>query len=123
MKKGIQNFLTVTAVACMMTVFIAGCNDNDDDKGPGLTGQSKVYALNSVSNPAISGSVKFAERSDNSTVVTINLNGTSSGNTHVAHIHENSVAETGGIIIDLNSINGANGTSETVVKERNWRIR
>lgn len=118
MKKSIQRILNVTVVASMMLVFIAGCNDNDNDE-PGLTGQSKVYTLQSVSNPAISGTVKFAERSDNSTVVTLTLNGTASGNTHVAHIHENSAAETGGIIIDLNSINGANGTSETVVKELN----
>lgn len=118
MKKSIQKFLSVTVVACMMTLFIAGCNDDDSDE-PGLTGQSKVYTLQSVSDPAISGTVKFAERSDNSTVVTINLNGTPSGTTPVAHIHENSAAETGGIIIDLNSINGTNGTSETVIKERN----
>ncbi len=114
MKKCIQRILNVTVVASMMMVFIAGCTDDDTDR-PGLTGQSKVYTLQSVSNPAISGTVKFAERSDLSTVVTLTLNGTSSGNTHIAHIHENSAAETGGIIIDLNSIQGANGTSETVV--------
>lgn len=102
----------------MMTVFIAGCKDDDNDE-PGLTGEAKTYALTSVSNPNISGTVKFAKRSDNTTLVTINLIGTTSANTHVAHIHENSAAETGGIIIDLNSISGNNGVSETVVKELN----
>jgi len=118
MKKSVQRILKVTAVACMMTLFIAGCTD-DDDNGPSLTGQSKTCTLSSVSNPAISGTVKFAERSDNTTLVTIALNGTTSGNTHIAHIHENSAAETGGIIIDLSSINGASGKSETVVTELN----
>jgi len=117
MKKSIQRILKVTAVACMMTVFIAGCNDDDNE--PGLTGESKTYTLNSASNPSVSGTVKFAERSDNTTLVTIALSGTTSGNTHIAHIHENSAAETGGIIVDLNAINGGNGKSETIVKALN----
>jgi len=119
MKKSIQSIFKVMAVACVMTVLIAGCDDDDSNGGPDLTGESKTYVLNSVSNPDISGTVKFAERSDNTTVVTIELEGTASGDTHVAHIHENSAAETGGIIIDLNSINGSTGKSETVVKELN----
>jgi hypothetical protein len=120
MKKNIQRILKLMAVACMMTVFMVGCSDDDDNNGgPSLTGQSKIYTLNSVSNPAINGTVKFAERSDNTTVITIDLNGTSSGTTHVAHIHENSAAETGAIIIDLNSIKGSTGKSETIVKELN----
>ncbi len=120
MKNNIQRFLTITAVAFAMTAFMTGCdNDDDDNVGPTLTGESKTYTLSSVSNPAISGTVKFAERSDNATVVTIDLDGTSSGNSHVAHIHANSAAETGGIIIDLNTVSGANGMSETVVTELN----
>lgn len=120
MKQNIQRILKVTAVACVMTVFMVGCSDDDDNNGgPSLTGQSKIYTLNSVSNPAISGTVKFAERSDHTTVVTIDLNGTASGTTHVAHIHENSAAETGDIIIDLSSIKGSTGMSETIVKELN----
>ena len=118
MKKSIQNFFKVMAVACVMTGFIAACDD-DDSNGINLTGESKTYVLNSVSNPDISGTVKFEERSDNSTIVTIELEGTSSGETHVAHIHENSAAETGDIIIDLNSISGSSGMSETVVTELN----
>jgi hypothetical protein len=117
MKKSIQRILTVMAVASIMVVFITGCKD-DEVNGPGLTGVSKSYTLNVVSNPAISGTVKFAERDDNTTMVTIVLNGTTSG-THVAHIHENSAAETGGILIDLNSIDGSKGTSETIVTKLN----
>jgi hypothetical protein len=118
-KKIIQRTLKVTVVACILTASITSCDDNDDDGGPSLTGESKIYTLNSVSDPAISGTVKFEERSDNSTVVTIDLDGTASGNTHIAHIHENSAAETGGILVDLNSIDGSNGISETVVKKLN----
>jgi hypothetical protein len=119
MKKNTQRILKLTAVAFMMALFVTGCNDDDNKVETSLTGQSKTYTLNSVSNPAISGTVKFAERSDNSTLVTIDLDGTTEGTTHVAHIHENSAAETGGIIIDLNSITNANGMSETVVSKLN----
>lgn len=119
MKKRIQKFFKVMMVASMATVFIAACNEDDDAEAIGLTGVSKTYTLNSVSDPDISGTVKFAERDDNTTVVTIDLNGTSSGNTHPAHIHENTAAETGGIIIDLNSINGGTGMSETIVTKLN----
>lgn len=121
MKKNIQRIFKLTAVACLMAVFVSGCSDDDNNNidGPSLTGESKTYTLNSMSNPDISGTVKFAERSDNTTLVTIDLAGTTSGNTHVAHIHENSAAETGGIIIDLNSIGGSDGKSETIVKELN----
>lgn len=119
MKKRIQKFFKVMLVASMATVFMTACNKDDDSADIGLTGTSKTYTLNSVSNTAISGTVKFAERDDNTTLVTIDLNGTASGNTHPAHIHENSAAETGGIIIDLNSINGGTGMSETVVTKLN----
>lgn len=119
MKKRIQAFLKITAAACIMSMFIAGCSDDDKEPGPTLTGESKTYTLFSVSNIAIKGTVKFAKRSDNATVITIDLDGTTGGNTHVAHIHQNTAAESGAIILDLNSIDGSSGMSETIVTELN----
>lgn len=119
MKKSIGRFLKLTAVTCLMMVFISACDDDDDkNDGPNLTGESKTYTLNTVANPNVSGTVKFEERSDNSTLVTIDLDGTTSG-THPAHIHENSAAETGSIIIDLNAVPSGSGKSETIVNELN----
>jgi len=117
MKNKILTFSKIAAIACA-AIFIVGCDD-DDNTDLGFTGQTKTYTLNSVSNPAISGTVKFAERSDKATVITIDLDGTTEGNTHVAHIHSNSAAETGDIILDLTAVNGATGMSETIVKELN----
>lgn len=119
MKKQIQTFLKIAAVAGVMSIFIGACKDDDNDVVPTLTGQSKTYVLSSVSNPAISGTVKFAERSDNATIITIDLDGTTSANTPVAHIHQNTAAETGPIILDLSAINGTTGLSETVVTKLN----
>lgn len=119
MKKQIQTFLKVAAVAGVMSIFIGACKDDDKEVVPNLTGQSKTYILSSVSNPAISGTVMFSERSDNATVITIDLDGTTSTNAPVAHIHQNTAAETGPIILDLSAINGSTGISETVVTKLN----
>ncbi len=122
MKKNVQIISKISFMALLMAAatFFASCS-KDDDVDPNavtLTGENKTYTLASISNPAISGVVKFAERSDNSTMVTIDLDGTSSGSTHPAHIHMNSAAETGAIIIDLNSVAGGTGMSETIIKEK-----
>jgi hypothetical protein len=118
MKNGIQKFLKLSAMAVLLSASIVSCDDDDSDDAK-LTGESKTYTLSSVSNPAISGTIKFEERNDNATVVTIDLDGTTSGNIHPAHIHANSAAETGPIIIDFNAVDGATGISKTIVKELN----
>jgi len=118
MKTRIKTFLKISTFAILMSAFVMACDD-DDDAAPGFTGESKTFNLSSVTNPDISGTVKFEERSDDATVITIDLNGTTSGNTHVSHIHKNSAAETGDIILDLNAIDGGTGMSETVVTKLN----
>ena len=98
----------------MSTSLFVGCSK--DDPQPQLTGTSKQYPLFSKSNPAISGTVTFAKRDDNATLITVQLNGTRAGASHPAHIHANTAAETGAIIADLTSVDGATGKSETVVR-------
>ena len=75
-----------------------------DDLAPAkapLTGEKKEYALTG----SISGTVTFAKRSDNSTLVTIKLSDTDS---HPAHVHD----ANGNIVIDFGIIN--NSTSKDV---------
>src|SRR5690606_13926918 len=98
-------------------VFFSRCDDDDD--GPQLTGDTKQYVLSSVSNPAISGTVTFSEQDDDRTVVVIQLTGTAPGAMHPAHIHANSAAAGGAIVIDLASVDGADGRSETTVAALN----
>jgi hypothetical protein len=117
MKKSALKFLKLMMMALIVSATIISCDDDDSD-GPELTGDSKTYTLSSVSDPSISGTVKFSERSDNATLVTIDLNGTTAGNSHPAHFHSNSAVETGDIIIELNPVDGATGISETVVKRK-----
>ncbi len=104
---------TLQATMLVLAVFFTSCSD-DDDNGPMLTGDSKTYSLNSVSNPGIDGNVTFSELSDGKVSIDIQLNGTSSG-THPAHIHYNTAAEGGGIAISLTPVDGSSGTSTTIV--------
>lgn len=84
-----------------------------------LTGDLETYELASVSDPAISGTATFAKRKNNNTLISIVLDGTSDGNSHPMHIHNNSAAEGGGIAITLNDVNGASGLSKTSISKLN----
>ena len=107
-------FLTILA-----PVLLGSCENSDDGGGPMPTGESKTYQLTSKSDSSISGTATLAENNDGSTTLTLDLSGTSSGNMHPAHIHANSAAEGGAIMIDLMPIDGATGMSVTQIKAFN----
>ncbi|WP_204335986.1 CHRD domain-containing protein [Leptobacterium flavescens] len=84
-----------------------------------LTGEFIEYPLNSVDNPAISGVATFAERNNGNTLVTLQLENTIPGVLSPSHIHMNTAAEGGDIVISLTDVNGDNGLSRTSVRELN----
>ncbi len=114
-----KNLVRTLTVCCFMATCLFYLSSCDDDSDPQLTGDSKTYDLGPVSNPSINGTVTFAERDDERVVITIQLSGTTSGGLHPAHIHANTAAETGGIVLDLTDVDGATGKSETVVNALN----
>jgi len=81
-----------------------------------LTGEKIIYDLNERDVAGISGTIEFAERINETTLVTINLTGTPDGGSHPAHIHENDIATTGNIIVGLSPVNGDTGISKTQVE-------
>ncbi|MBT1697039.1 CHRD domain-containing protein [Fulvivirgaceae bacterium PWU4] len=93
-------------------IFLSGC---DDDESPKLTGDNKVYELGAVGNATASGTVTFAKRDDGKTLITIQLSGTQGSAIHPAHIHANTAAEGGAIVVSLQNVSGSSGKSETVV--------
>jgi len=121
MSTTLKTHLKLFILLFTVTALITACSDDDNggNGGPQLTGNSETYNLVSVSDPAVSGTVEFAERDDGVTVVTIDLNGTAAGGDHPAHIHANTAAEAGGIIIDFENVDGATGMSTTEVSQRN----
>ncbi|AFU68595.1 hypothetical protein P700755_001745 [Psychroflexus torquis ATCC 700755] len=81
-----------------------------------LTGETISYDLNERDVPGINGTVVFAKRVNQTTLVSINLTGTPAGGRHPAHIHENDIATTGNIIVGLNPVIGDSGISKTQVE-------
>ncbi len=100
-----------------MLCILAGCDlGNDDDNGDGFTGEVETYELQPTSGSDVSGAAIFEELEDGSTLVTLELTGTTAGGDHPAHIHNNSAAEGGGIAIPLNNVDGDTGISETTIQ-------
>jgi hypothetical protein len=122
MKKNIQSILKMSTLALAVSSLVFfSCSDDDDNKdnAPGLTGETKTYTLTSVGDGNITGTAVFAERTDGSTIVTVNTIGTTSGETYPVYIRSNSAAETGDVLVDLESVAGSTGTSGTILTERN----
>lgn len=114
MKKIMYLFIAVS------TIFVTGCSDDDStDQPPGVfDGDSKTYQLQSQSDADVSGTATVVENEDGTATVNLKLSGTAAG-TFPAHIHANSAAETGGILIDLNAVDGATGESTTIISATN----
>jgi hypothetical protein len=83
-----------------------------------LTGESKIYILNSVDVPSISGTATFEKRNSGETLATLSLDNTPEGGTHPVHIHENTTTEGGGILFSFNPVNGDTGLSKTNISEQ-----
>ena len=109
-------------IALFIIILFGGCSNNDDpvpgNDLPELTGNSVTYNLTAASGSGVSGTVVFAETTENTTLVTINISGGTSGDVHPVHIHQNSKIEGGGIVISLGEIDGTTGKQEIEVKTR-----
>ena len=116
--KNLSKKMMMSWLLAASLLYLSSCSKKNDP-GPQLTGQSKQFVLAPVSNAAISGTVTFAKRNDNATLITIQLAGTQAGETHPAHIHANTAAEGGGIVLDFTDVDGGTGKSETVAKALN----
>lgn len=84
-----------------------------------LTGTTKVYALGSVAVDGIDGTATFEERVNGEALATIMLNNTPEGGMHPGHIHANTAAEGGDILLTFNPVNGTTGMSKTNVAALN----
>lgn len=81
-----------------------------------LTGEEKTYTLEERAIAGISGSITFKERKNGNALAEINISGTPDGGIHPAHIHMNSAAESGGILLSLNPVDGNTGISRTEIR-------
>ena len=78
--------------------------------------ESKTYDLGEKAVDGISGDITFSERNNGEVLATIALNGTPDGGMHPAHIHANTAAEGGDILVSFTPVNGNSGISITNIK-------
>ena len=84
-----------------------------------LMGTFEEYPVNARSDPNISGVATVSERVNGESLLEITLEGTSDGGDHPSHIHANSAAVGGGILVDLTNVTGASGISATNISMLN----
>ncbi|MGB3608177.1 MAG: CHRD domain-containing protein [Psychroserpens sp.] len=99
-----------TVFLLMPILFLASCSD-DDDNGTLDPVNTVTYDLGSVSNPSINGVATFIDNGNGTSTIDLQLQGTSSGGQHPAHIHFNTAAEGGAIALDLGTVDGDTGFS------------
>lgn len=103
----------LTLLTCLGLLVIASCGD-DDPVDPMPTGNDQQFTLAAVAGSGISGTAKFEELDNEAVKITLTLSGTAQGESHPAHIHFNTAAESGGIALSLTPVDGATGISETI---------
>ncbi len=117
MKMMFKQLSKVAMLLAITTLVLSSCkNEETPTPGPELTGKSETFTLNESNNSGIFGTIKFEERTDNSTVITMALTGATGD--HPAHIHANTAVEGGGIMLDLTTVD-ASGASVTEVATLN----
>ncbi len=117
-EKRIKRLLIVVLTIASMGLISCGEDDDiavEEEEIVEETGSMDSFVLNTVGSSGVNGTVTFNELEDESVKITVSLEGTSAGNSHPAHIHNNSAAEGGGIAISLTPIDGSTGMSETIV--------
>ena len=114
-----MKFLRLSLLMAVAILFV-NCSD-DDDAGPvgPVNPDTKMYTLGEFGDSGVSGMAIFEDQQDGSTKITLDLDGTAAGGSHPAHIHMNSAAQGGDILITLTSVDGASGMSTTIVSETN----
>ena len=81
-----------------------------------LTGKEKSYDLDERAVDGISGTVTFKERKNGFVLAEIDLDGTPDNGSHPAHIHANSAAEGGDILVTFTPVDGSTGKSVTSIR-------
>ncbi|WP_347174812.1 hypothetical protein [Polaribacter uvawellassae] len=117
--KNFKNQISIY-VLILSSALIVSCSSNNVEETlePQLTGRSKVYNLAALTNTNISGTATFLEYEDSSTGIKLDLQNTTTGNTHPAHIHLNTAVEGGEVKITLAPVDGATGKSTINIKTK-----
>lgn len=108
-----KRFKKLSLLLLIGVVFVSCSNDDDVQPFNEPILNNMEYGLGEKSNSGVSGEATFNQLESGSVQLILEVEGTSSGNMHPAHIHMNSAAEGGGIIVSLEPVDGATGLSIT----------
>lgn len=110
-----SRFIVLILFAFVSIGYLSSCGD--DDVEIGFTGEEQEYALFDVEDNSVVGTARIREREDGAISVVLIMNDVSAGNSHPAHIHANTAAEGGDIVISLTPITGDDDSSTTIVTQ------
>jgi hypothetical protein len=107
--KGILAILVLAAV-------LGGCKPSEEVSE--LTGKETTYALQPGSQYQISGIVTFKEKRNGTTLILVDLTGTSGTTKYPVHLHLGDLSTQGASVAALlNPLVGSTGKSETLVSQ------
>lgn len=111
-----KNLLVVCI--CFVTILsLTNCANDDNIARIESSLVYKVYELNSISDPSVTGYARFVKNENQSVTIELNLSGLLVDQMHPAHIHYNTAAETGGVALTLGTVNSNTGRSEVTITE------
>src|ERR1043165_9719466 len=100
-------------LGCLSAFLVLACQDSDEAKSE-FTGNESTYALAAGSQYNISGTVTFREKLDGSTLITVELDGTSGTLQHPVRLHLGNISQDGADVAALlTPVAGSTGKSET----------
>ncbi|MEJ2003678.1 MAG: hypothetical protein P8X57_01655 [Cyclobacteriaceae bacterium] len=100
------------ALAGLSLILVFSACDDSSEPAPRPNGNNSSYPLRAESDDNVFGQVILAEYSDGSVNFIIELNNTSSGNTHPAYLYFDNVLEGNDVRLTLEPVNGATGGSQ-----------
>jgi hypothetical protein len=102
----------------VLSVIFAACQDNDAVEQSDFTGNESSYALLAGSTYPINGTVTFKEKTDGSTLISIEVTGTEGDVEHPVHLHLGNIASPDADVSALlNPVIGKTGKSETTLSK------
>jgi len=96
----------------LLLLFITSC-ETDDDPIPEQF--ETTFSIEELDDSGVFGEITFLKTDNNSTLITVRLDGTQTGNSHPVRIHSTSPEQEGPVVRQLNPVNGSTGISQTLV--------
>ncbi|MDF4221117.1 hypothetical protein PXC01_05920 [Maribacter sp. M208] len=100
----------------LLTFSLLNCS-KDDDPPATPTGKNKEYNVLNTNFSDLNGTINFAENTNGSTTILVQLNNTFKGIDNPVRLRRNTANIGGGIALELNEIQGENGKSSTTISK------